>query len=101
MSDKYARMTEVWLCMFLILLAVVSRLLPHPPNFTPLAAVGLFAGAYLGARIFWLVPVTALLVSDMVIGFYPPVRSGYLLYPVQPGRLADRTELSADAGWFA
>src|SRR3972149_11572039 len=73
MSDKYARMTEVWLCMFLILLAVVSRLLPHPPNFTPLAAVGLFAGAYLGARIFWRVPGTALLVSDMVIGVYPPV----------------------------
>lgn len=73
MSDKYARMAGVWLCLFLVLLAVVSRLLPHPPNFTPLAAVGLFAGAYLGARKFWLVPISALLVSDMVIGFYPPV----------------------------
>lgn len=73
MNDKYARLAAVWLCIFLILLAVVSRLLPHPPNFTPLAAVGLFSGAYLGARKFWLIPVTALLLSDMVIGFYPPI----------------------------
>ena len=73
MNDKYARMIGMWICMVLILLAVVSRLLPHPPNFTPLAAVGLFSGAYLHVRKFWLVPVTALLLSDMVIGFYPPV----------------------------
>ena len=30
----------------LIVLAAASRLLPHPPNFAPVAAIGLFAGAY-------------------------------------------------------
>ena len=28
----------------LILLGIVGRLLPHPPNFTPIAAIALFSG---------------------------------------------------------
>jgi len=73
MIDNRSRHAGLWLCIFLVLLAVVSRLVPHPPNFTPLAALGLFAGAYMHERKFWLLPVTALLLSDLVIGFYHPV----------------------------
>ena len=57
----------------LILLAAASRLLPHPPNFAPIAAIGLFAGAHTSRRIGWLVPFAALLASDAVLGFYLPV----------------------------
>jgi hypothetical protein len=57
----------------LILLAAASRLLPHAPNFTPVAALGLFAGATLGRRAAWLVPFAALLLSDAFLGFYAPV----------------------------
>jgi len=57
----------------LILIAAASRLLPHPPNFAPVAAIGLFAGATLGRRTAWLVPFAALLLSDLVLGFYHPV----------------------------
>ena len=57
----------------LILLAAASRLLPHAPNFTPVAALGLFAGATLGRRAAWIVPFAALLLSDLVLGFYVPV----------------------------
>lgn len=57
----------------LILLAAASRLLPHPPNFAPVAAIGLFAGATLDRRAAWLVPFAAVLLSDAVIGFYHPV----------------------------
>lgn len=56
----------------LVLLAVASRLLPHPPNFAPIAAIGLFAGAAFDRRAAWLVPFAALLLSDAVIGFYHP-----------------------------
>jgi len=84
MIDKSSHHAGLWLCLFLILLAVASRLLPHPPNFTPLAALGLFSGAYLQVRKYWLVPVAALLLSDLVIGFYQPVAmifvySGFIL----------------------
>jgi len=57
----------------LILLAAASRLLPHPPNFAPIAAIGLFAGATLGRRATWAVPFAALLLSDAILGFYHPV----------------------------
>src|SRR5262245_30583538 len=57
----------------LILLAAASRLLPHPPNFAPVAAIGLFAGATTSRRAAWLVPVFAVLASDLVLGFYHPV----------------------------
>lgn len=57
----------------LIVLAAASRLLPHPPNFAPVAAIGLFAGAHSSRRAGWLVPLAALLASDAILGFYHPV----------------------------
>jgi ABC-type transport system involved in cytochrome c biogenesis permease subunit len=57
----------------LIVLAAASRLLPHPPNFAPVAAIGLFAGAHTSRRAGWLVPFAALLASDALLGFYSPV----------------------------
>src|SRR5437870_709086 len=59
--------------LLLIVLAAASRLLPHPPNFAPVAAIGLFAGAMNGRRVGWLVPLVALLASDSVLGFYHPL----------------------------
>lgn len=56
---------------FLFALLVLSRLLPHPENFTPIAAMGLFCGAYLSNRLFMLLPVAAALVADLSsTGFY-------------------------------
>jgi hypothetical protein len=55
----------------LIAFAVLSRLIPHPPNFAAVGAVGLFAGASLANR--WLsllIPIGAMLISDIVIGFH-------------------------------
>jgi len=57
----------------LIVLAAASRLLPHPPNFAPVAALGLYAGSYSSRRAAWLVPFAAILLSDLVLGFYHPV----------------------------
>ena len=73
MNYRKLHSSGLWLCIFMILLAVVSRIIPHPANFTPIAALGLFSGAYLRMHKFWLVPIAALLLSDMVIGFYHPV----------------------------
>src|SRR3982751_3212776 len=54
-----------------ILAAAVLRLVPHPPNFTPIGAMALFSGAYLGRRaLAFAAPLAALLLSDVVLGFY-------------------------------
>ena len=34
----------------IIIFAAFTRLIPHPPNFTPIIAMGLFGGAYLQDR---------------------------------------------------
>lgn len=50
---------------------VLSRVLPHPPNFTPLIAVAFFAGIFLkDSRAALLVPLAAMLVADWIIGFH-------------------------------
>src|SRR5689334_25076993 len=55
-----------------ILAAATLRLVPHPPNFTPIGAMALFSGAYLGRRgaVALAAPLGALFLSDLVIGFY-------------------------------
>lgn len=55
----------------MILAAAASRLLPHPPNVASITAVALFGGAYLtDKRLAFLVPMTALFLSDLVLGLY-------------------------------
>ena len=55
---------------FFIFAAVILRLVPHLPNFAPIAAMALFGGTYLNKKIALIVPVAAMLVSDYFIGFY-------------------------------
>src|SRR5438309_10560305 len=53
----------------LVLVAAFSRLVPHPPNMTPIAAMALFGGAYLTNRkLAYLLPLAAMLLSDVVLG---------------------------------
>lgn len=71
-----------------VALAVVARLLPHPPNFTPLAALGLFAGAIsLRPKLAGVAIVAAMLVSDLFLGFHSlmPVIYGCLLANIAIG----------------
>lgn len=50
--------------------AALLRLVPHIPNFAPVAAVGLFSGTYLNKKVAVFVPVAAMLLSDIFVGFY-------------------------------
>jgi hypothetical protein len=53
---------------FLVLAAALLRLLPHPPNFTPVAAMALFAGAKFDrARWAFVLPLFAMLLSDIAL----------------------------------
>jgi len=62
----------------LIALAIVSRLIPHPPNFVFMGALGLFVGCHFRGVSVVLIPLLAMLVSDTIghvagisgMGFY-------------------------------
>lgn len=61
---------DVVIALSLITLAVVLRLLPHPANFAPVAAVAIFGGAVLPRRYAVMTPLAAMVVSDWFIGFH-------------------------------
>lgn len=57
-----------WLLAAMIVVAALSRLLPHPPNFSPMIAIALFGGAMFGSRAWAVaVPLLAMLLSDIVL----------------------------------
>jgi hypothetical protein len=51
--------------------AAAMRLVPHPPNITPMAAMALFGGVYFATRrTAFLVPLAAMYLSDLALGFF-------------------------------
>ena len=55
----------------LILLGILTRLLPHFPNFTAVGAVALFSGYYLkNKKLALIAPLVVMFLSDWKIGFY-------------------------------
>ncbi len=66
--DKNARLLALLAAIFA---AAAMRLVPHPPNVSPIAAMALFGGAYMPRRAMaFVAPFAALLLSDLVLGFY-------------------------------
>jgi len=53
----------------IVVAAALARLVPHPPNVTPIAAMALLSGACFGNRkLAYLLPLAAMLLSDLVLG---------------------------------
>ena len=65
MKQKYTL-----LIITLIVVGFTLRLLPHPANFAPIMALALFSGLYLPKRLNIIIPVVAMLISDIFLGFY-------------------------------
>ncbi|MDP9186749.1 MAG: hypothetical protein M3O72_05275 [Verrucomicrobiota bacterium] len=67
----------------IIALAALSRLLPHLPNVTPIAAMALFGGVYLRDRkVAFVLPIAAMFLSDLVLGFTMYGRTLFVSQPV-------------------
>lgn len=54
----------------MIILAALTRLLPHLPNLTPIGAIALFSGAKLKGVNRFLLPIIIMLLTDAIIGFH-------------------------------
>jgi hypothetical protein len=67
----------------IIIAGAFMRLIPHWPNFTPIAAIALFGGAYLERRyLAYLIPLAALFISDLIIGFHDYMIAVYLAFAI-------------------
>jgi len=59
------------LAIAILFLGVFSRLVLHAPNFTPVIALALFGGVYLGKKQALWVPIALLAVTDVILGLHP------------------------------
>ena len=72
---------KFYLVTAMIFAAAMMRIIPHWPNFTPIAAIALFGGTFLKRKdLAFLVPVAAMLLSDLIIGFHSTMLPVYLSF---------------------
>ena len=72
---------KFWVLTLMIFAAAFVRLIPHPPNFAPIAAMALFGGAYFSKK--WaafIVPITAMFITDLFLGFHETMWAVYLSF---------------------
>ncbi len=73
---KRGNIKHIMLICGIILVAALSRLLPHWPNMTPIGAMALFGAAYFTKKyLAILVPLIAVILSDLIL--YATFYSGY------------------------
>ena len=70
LKNNQTMFVKLLLAVALIVFAIVFRLLPHPANFTPVAAVAIFGGALLPKKWALSLPLVVMITSDLVIGLH-------------------------------
>ena len=71
MNRFQALSTREKLLIAFVLIAILSRLIPHLPNFTAVTATALFAGRHFKNRaLAFAAPLLVMMISDLAIGFY-------------------------------
>lgn len=65
---------------FVILLAVVTRLIPHAPNFAPIGGLALFSGSNFKNKIALLIPLSVMFISDIFLGFHKTIPYVYISF---------------------
>ena len=73
----------------IIIFAAFTRIMPHPPNFTPIIAMGLFSGFYFknNKTLGFAIVMGAMLLSDIVIGTYSATLMFFVYFGFAPSVL--------------
>jgi hypothetical protein len=81
---KYRTFTpRFFVVLSVIMVAVLLRLLPHWPNFTPIAAMALFAGTYFDRKQYaFAIPFASMFLSDIILGFHSNMPAVYLSFAI-------------------
>lgn len=95
--------SRFFVCSFFVVLGVVTRFLPHPPNFSPLMAIALFSGAHFTHKrdSIW-VPLVAWFIGDIFIGFHslqPVIYSLVILMALAGWLLRGRVNMTRVLGF--
>ncbi len=78
--------SKFFIISLIIVLAVLSRFLPFPPNVAPVAAIALFGGAYFSNKgLAFLIPIGVMLLSDLIIGLHSTLLFVYVAFALIVG----------------
>lgn len=59
---------NIFIVTLLIIIAALSRFIPHGYNFTPIAGMALLGGAYFGRKVLaFVVPISVLFITDVIL----------------------------------
>lgn len=64
----------------IVVFAVALRLLPHLPNVSPIAALALFGGVYMNRKYALVIPLIAMFISDLFLGFHESMPLVYICF---------------------
>ena len=65
----------------MIALAVITRLLPHPPNVAPITAIALFGGCNIRDKnLAMALPLICMFITDLFLGFHVIMPFVYLSF---------------------
>ncbi|MCS7073973.1 MAG: hypothetical protein NZ108_05865 [Bacteroidia bacterium] len=85
----------------IVIAAILSRLLPHPMNFTAVGASALFAGAaYRNPWLAFLIPLTIMAISDSILGWHSSFVFVYISFFLTT-LIGSKIGLSASSGKLA
>lgn len=73
------------LALLIVSIGVLSRFLPHIPNFAPITAIALFSGVYLEKRYALILPLAAMIISDYFLGFHSTTFFVYFSFLISAG----------------
>ncbi len=75
-------LNKIFSILGLVGITVFFRLIPHPPNFAMVGALALFSGSQFRKKTAWTIPLIAMFLSDVFLGFHsviPFVYGSFLL----------------------
>jgi hypothetical protein len=76
----------IFIIISVIAAGALFRFIPHWPNFTPIAAMALFGGAYLGKKhLALIIPFAAMFLSDLVLGLHKDMWAVYVAFGLTVG----------------
>jgi len=74
---------KIFIVASLIVFAVITRLMPHPFNFTAIGALALFSGSVIkNKKLAFLVPFAAMFTADLYLGFHSSMIPVYLCFAI-------------------
>jgi len=84
---------------FVLIIATLAHLIPHPFGVSSIGATALYAGAYGNKRYSWAIPLIPLSVGTAVFGFYDPAVMVFVFGGFALSTFAGRWFLSRDRGY--